>query len=466
MMSVSARLSLAPVWVGLLAALCVVVGVGAGVKPGYGVLAAGGIIFAAVVMADLSVGFVLFVALSFLDLLAQTGSFSGTKLVGVILFGSYLARMATRRLSARSSFLAQNPAFAIAVIAMLAWSALSFTWAQSPSTALGGAGRWALVMLLVPIAYAAVRERKHVAWVLAAFAAGAVFSALYGFADPSTANTADYGARATGAIGDPNAEAVVLVAAVPLLISLVGVWRKSGRMKLIVLGGVIIIFAGFVGTLSREGLVALATTMVVAVIFGGRWRKQAAILLVIGASLTVGYYVVLAPLAAKQRVTSSDTSGRTTLWQVALRVFRAHPLLGVGTNNFILVEGQYVNEPGAVNSFYVVTSPKVAHDAFMEALVDTGIPGLLSFVAVLLIGVACAVRAAWRFERLGDRQMELMSRAVVLALTAVITSEFFVSAGIAKYLWIPLALGPVLLGLARREEDQIRAGYRVEQLAL
>jgi O-antigen ligase len=145
---------------------------------------------------------------------------------------------------------------------------------------------------------------------------------------------------------------------------------------------------------------------------------------------------------------------------VALRVFRAHPILGVGTDNFILVEGQYVNQPGAVTAFYVIDAPKVAHDSFLELLVDLGIPGLLAFCAILATATGAGVRAVRRFEAQGDEEMELLSRAVVLALVALITSNFFISGQYAKYLWLLLALGPVLLALARRSEAEVGARSR------
>ena len=49
-----------------------------------------------------------------------------------------------------------------------------------------------------------------------------------------------------------------------------------------------------------------------------------------------------------------DTSGRSSLWTVAWRVVEAHPVLGVGNDNFILVEDRYINQPGAVQALYVV----------------------------------------------------------------------------------------------------------------
>jgi O-antigen ligase len=134
-------------------------------------------------------------------------------------------------------------------------------------------------------------------------------------------------------------------------------------------------------------------------------------------------------------------------------VIEAHPVLGVGNDNFVLVSSQYINRPGAIQALYFINTPKLTHNTFLEAFADLGIPGLLTLVAVLGFCIASAVRAAWIFEALGDRDMELMARAVVLAIVAIITSDMFVAAAYAKYLWIPLAICPALLALARRAEQ-------------
>jgi O-antigen ligase len=439
-------------WLLACLAVCVGIGVLAGINPEYGLVGALGVMLAVITIMDLTLGFVLFTIASFLDLTSSTGSFSGIKVVGLVLFVSWLAGIGTRRSTEIRSFAAENPMLAASLVAMLGWAALSFAWAFSPSTALGGAGRYALDMMLLPIGYAAMRERRDVVWVLTAYVAGAALSAVYGFA---TSSAAGFGGRLAGSIGDPNAEATVLAASIPLLIGLVGMFRQSARTKLVAVVVGIILFAGLVSTLSREGLVALAAVMVGAVLFGGRWRRQAAILLAVGVSATVGYFVVLAPLAARQRVTMADTSGRSSIWTVAWRVVEAHPVLGVGNDNFILVEDRYVNRPGAVQAFYIIGHPKVVHNAYLEALVDLGIPGLLTLLAVLAGSIGAGIRAAWMFERLGDSQMELLSRCVVLANIAVLTAALFVSSEYGKYLWLLLAVCPALLALARRTTPRV-----------
>jgi O-antigen ligase len=451
-MQASQRIGLpSPLWLAGLTAGCIAIGLLAGVNPQYGIFGALGLMFAVVTIQDVTLGFVLFTVASFLDLASSSGSFSGTKAIGLVLFVSWIARAGTRRARDLGVFIAENPVLTTALLGLLSWAVMSYIWAASPSTALSGAERYALVMTLFPIAFSAVRERQHVVWVLTAFVAGAVISGLYGIVSPTAATAYDAG-RLTGTTGDANGEATVLAAAIPLLIGMAAVIRYSARMKLAALVALFILFASLVVTLSREGLLSLAAVLVGAVVFGGRWRRQAAVLLVIGATATVGYYTVLAPTASLQRVTSGDTSGRSSLWTVALRVIKANPVLGVGNDNFILVENQYINQPGTVEAFYIVTSPKVTHNTFLEVTADLGFPGLVFLLVILAWSIASAVKAARIFERIGDEQMEMMSRAVVLAIAAVLTSEFFVAEPYARYLWIPLAMGPVLQRLALRAE--------------
>jgi hypothetical protein len=440
-----------------LALVCVAIGVVSGIDPAYGILAALGLTFAVVAIMNVTLGFVLFAATSFLDLASSSGSFSGTKVVGLLLVVSWLARTGTRRGTELGAFISENSGLMVAMLALVGWAALSFTWAFSGGTALSGAASYAQDALLVPILFTAVRRREHAIWVVAAFVIGAVLSGVYGLVHPASSGI-DAG-RLSGTT-DSNFEAAALAASIPLLVSLFGVARNSPRRKLLAAIGVVVLFACLVQTLSREGLLAFAAVLVAAVVYGGRWRRRAAVLLVVGIVATVGYYTMLAPASSLQRVTMSDTSGRSSLWTVALRVFESHPVLGVGTNNFILVSDQYINRPGAIQAMYEVQTPKVTHNTYLEALTDLGVPGLLTLLAVIGMAMTAAVRATRIFERIGDEQLEMVSRAVVLALIAVLVSDFFVAYGYAKYLWLLIAICPMLLRLARRQEAAAEAAAK------
>jgi putative inorganic carbon (HCO3(-)) transporter len=444
-------------WVALLAVACVADGVLAGYDSTYGLLAAVGGIFAVLVIADLTLGFAFFTALVFLDVINASSSASGTKLVGLILFASWLARVANGRWSLLREFISENGWLVVSLVAFLGWATMSFTWAASAGTALGGAGRLALNIAVLPIGFAAVRERRHLLWVFAAFVLAATFSAAYGIASGGAS------VRDVGTIGDPNAQATMAAAAIPLAAILIGELRRSPLARLAAIAALAILLVGVVDSASREGIVGLGTLMASAVVFGGRWRGRFAAMLALGAVLVAGYVFVLAPLATRQRLTMSSTSGRTTLWLVAWRVARANPLLGVGQGNFIIVEDRYLNRPGSINALYVIQTPKVVHNTYLEELADLGVLGLIAYLGILASCLGAAVRAAWIFERLGDRRLELMARALFFSQVGIIAAHFFVSGEYEKYQYVLLALCPAVLSMARRAQRAARPVTAVDR---
>ena len=87
----------------------------AGINPRYGLLGAVGLMFAVITFMDVTLGFVLFIITSFLDLASSSGSFTGIKVVGLVLFGSWVARSATRHERDAGSFVRENPWLAAAL---------------------------------------------------------------------------------------------------------------------------------------------------------------------------------------------------------------------------------------------------------------------------------------------------------------------------------------------------------------
>src|ERR671938_1298195 len=81
------------------AALAVLLGIGAGVDPRIAVAAAIGLAFVVLVMGDLTIGLCLFAVVAFLDVLPHLGgsALSFTKIVGFLLAVSWLAKGAASR---------------------------------------------------------------------------------------------------------------------------------------------------------------------------------------------------------------------------------------------------------------------------------------------------------------------------------------------------------------------------------
>ena len=286
-------------WFGFLAIGCAAVGALAGVNPGYGLAAALGVAFTLATLADVTVGLVLFTVLSFFETInsaSSGGAASLMKLVGLLLFASWYAHATTNR-EVVNERVESNRIFLVLGVALVVWSAISATWSESAGTALSDTSRYALNLLLFPVVLGAVRRREQLVYVLAAFVLGAVLSALYGILVPVAATSADAG-RLAGSVGDPNDQASVLVAAIPLALGLAGIARRSAGLRLLALLGAVLSLVGVFNTLSRGGLVSLGCVMVAGVIFGGRWRRWAVLLLVVGSLGTLAYFTLIAPASS------------------------------------------------------------------------------------------------------------------------------------------------------------------------
>jgi putative inorganic carbon (HCO3(-)) transporter len=436
-------------WGALLLAISAAVGLASGVQPSLGLGASIAIAFSLVTLSDVTAGLVLFTVLSFLDVLNSTssGAASFLKVAGALLFGSWYAQrlVGTARTKGSVARFPSNLTFCL--IALAVWSALSATWAESSGVALTSTMSFVLNMLLFPIVMVAVRRREHLVWVLAAFLIGAIISTAYGFISPGA--TGSVQGRLAGGIGDANEQAAVLVAAIPLAVGLAGAVKRAAARYLAWAGGLFCL-VGVLTTLSRGGLVALGIVMVTAVVFGGRWRAKAAALLAITALGTITYFFAIAPLAARERVTSASTSGRSDIWHVGWRMVQAHPFNGVGSGNFQEAAIHYVQGIGSLTSaFLIIDVPHVAHNVYLELLADLGIPGLLAFLGVAVFSLLAAGKAAREFQRQGDTQLELIARCLVLALVAFLAADFFLSGEFSKQLWLTFALCPATLALSR-----------------
>lgn len=432
-----------PYWVAVLAMLCAGVGLAAGISPKLALELTFGLVFALAVLGNLTLGLLMFVVLSFLEVINSGGAaLSFMKVAGLILFLSWFAASATRAERESHSLAAAQPALAVAVVALVSWSLISVVWAESHGAVFTATERYLLNILLLPIVFGAVRRRDQFVWVVGAFVLGADVSAVYGF-------LASGGGRLSGALGDPNELAAVLIAALMLSVPLVaGAPRGSALRFWAIIGGVIA-GVGVLYTDSRGGLIALGCTLLAGAILGGRWRYRLMLLLVGGAASVGLYFSVLAPLAARQHLSSSTTSGRTDLWKVGLRMFKANPLVGVGSGNFQVASIHYVQQAGPLTrADLIVDVPHVTHNMYLDVVDELGLPGLIALLALAGTSIGAAVRAAKRYERVGDVQFELMSRALALAILGVLVADVFLSGQFSKQLWLLLALPPPLLALA------------------
>jgi O-antigen ligase len=426
------------------------VGLLAGIDPRFAIAAALSFGFLLLVLGDLYVGLILFTLLTFVAQVPTVAgpSLSFAKIAGLLLAVSWVATLATRH-GARSDFMSAHPGLTYVVVLFLSWVAVSQLWAENSGEALLAASRLGLNAVLFLIIFTAVRTPTHAIGFAGAFVAGASLNALYGvlFA-PSSPETAS---RLSSSIINPNELASILVAALVLSFGLAAALRDQPLARLGALGAGALCTAGIFLTGSRGGLVSLAVAVAAFLVVGARWRGRFLLVVLAVALAGVGYFSYVASSETRSHVsTVGSGTGRLDLWTVGWRMVEEEPLHGVGAGNFPVSSVHYLLQPGAIErTDYIVGEPKVAHNTYLELWAELGLVGLILFLILAGFCLFSALKAARSFARQGDARMEILARALFVALAGVLAADFFGSRLTNKEVWLLLGFAPALLAIAR-----------------
>jgi O-antigen ligase len=339
------------------------------------------------------------------------------------------------------------------VFLFIGWTAFSASWAEESQPVLVAVVSYIPNAMLFLIVFNAIRSREEAMWLIGAFVVGVLISGAYGLAVPTDPNAVD---RLSGAGGNANETASELVAGLVLAGALAAALRKTPILRLGAALAVPFCAYGVFLTLSRGGLVGLGAALIAAIALAGRWRATAVAVALMLAVGTVVYFGAFAPEESKARVTKVEGgTGRTDVWKIGWRMVEAEPLHGIGAGNFQNTSVHFLLQPGSIRrDDFIVDTPKVAHNTYLEVLAELGVVGLVMFLGILGFALVTAAKAIRTFGRAGDEQMEIISRALLVALIALLASAFFGSREFSKQLWLLMALAPALLAVARAELDK------------
>jgi O-antigen ligase len=444
------RPGLDPRWLALSGALLApVLGAAAVVSPLAALAGTAALLFVVLAFYDLAAGVALFASFTFLETL-PAGADGG---LGIVKVGGFVLVLAAVRRSGTPFLLRELPGVAFVATFLAGWALASSLWARDAGHAAGEGLRLLLDVLLIFVVFAAVQRARDARLVVWGYLAGGIAAALLGLATPSE----DFGSRLAGGLGEPNFLAATLIPAFVFSVFALG-WTSRAAHRWLAAGCALVFLLAILLTQSRGGLVALAVTFAVALLFAGPVRRYWLGLAALAVPVGLAYYVALASPEALQRVLNpGGGTGRADLWSVASDVASDHPVLGVGAGNFPLVAPEYSTAPINLPSAHlVVDTPKVAHNTYLGVLADLGLVGLIAFVAVVLGALLLARRSALAFARLGQIELELLSRAVFVGLVGMLAAFVFLSGEYEKQLWLLLGLAVALHGLARRRAREAR----------
>ena len=211
----------------------------------------------------------------------------------------------------------------------------------------------------------------------------------------------------------PNVMAGALALALPCALALpLFAWRSLRPWeRALTVVATLAMLAVLVLTKSRGGLMAMAASLVLLAAL--RWRHGwlAAPLAVVAGGLAawhIGLGKVVDALSATQTLGGMD--GRLEVWSRALYMIQDFPFTGIGMGTFKQV----------ANSIYpfFLAGPNAeiphAHNIFLQVGVDLGLPGLVAWLALLILVCVCA----WLVYRRGRRQGDAVLTALGAGLLA------------------------------------------------
>ena len=215
-----------------------------------------------------------------------------------------------------------------------------------------------------------------------------------------------------GVLGDPNHDAMALVASVPILLMFLASGRSAWQ-RVIGIVGVVACLMGIVATHSRGGSIGLAAAVVVWALLSKRKALALTLVLVAGASVAVfapkSFWERNQTIAGYQE--DESVHGRVQAWHVAGRAFQEHPILGVGEQAFLKAWDNYAPLDAGVNRY-------VAHNLFLEVLAELGLVGFFGLVSFLGLSLYSAFKAR-------NGEMAVEGRALFASIVGYLVCQQF-----------------------------------------
>jgi O-antigen ligase len=329
--------------------------------------------------------------------------------------------------------------------------AVTAMWAEDQVRVATETGKWCVAAIVLVVVATTVARPSHLRLLLAAFVVGAVVSVGLGLVDlviPYDFALEEEGDRLKGGGGDANYLAAGLVSALVLAGGLASA-TPSPLLRWVAWVAAAVVAGGIAATQSRGGLIALGVAAIAAIVLFRQRRPQVLAFTLVVAVAGAAWFTA-SPTAWTRIVTTKlEGTGRADLWTVGLRMFRDHPVAGVGMHNYSIRARDYVREPGSLESVELIADrPHEPHNVFLGLLAETGIVGLMLYLAVVLACLAAMRRSIRAFEALGERGLTDLSRAVLVATIGALIASAFIPNGGDKRLFVLMALGPAMLGIA------------------
>lgn len=380
--------------------------------------------------------------------------------------GLVIASYALNNLGKKGETAAPTPYTWIFLLFLL-FSAISAIVAPSKVESVAVMVRFVGYFLLVAIIGRSVKSRETLTWILVLMVVSGAITGLYGIYQylyaPDTAKiglydlTDEVAARVGSTFENPNFYAEYLVLLVPIGLALI-LGSRGVLRRLIIGGSTLFIFAGLILTYTRGSWMATAIGIVLMSLLTEAW------LFWVWAGL-FAVALVAAPGVASRFASITNVTGGTAgfrmkLWKIAGGIIREHPLIGIGIGNYYDAFTEYIFRHPEMSVGWVIYG---AHNSYLTIMAETGIFGILSFVAIILIAIKYGLYLAR--EKAEDKYLAWINSAIFagvvgFAINSLTSNSFHHPQG-AVFFWVFLGL-QVAIGNMKPEIPESKTSPAIE----
>jgi putative inorganic carbon (HCO3(-)) transporter len=249
----------------------------------------------------------------------------------------------------------------------------------------------------------------------------------------------------SGPLSDENDFALAINMMIPF--GLFGIQYLKGRARIVCVVLLLLFALAVVSSFSRGGIVGLAAIVLFALVVSKR------------KVLTIGVIVLLALVMAffapqsywKEAGTITDTkestaNSRLEYWSAGMRMFAAHPVIGVGADNGGVQMPQFYRGKGNPNTRW----GRAFHGTWPQVLAELGLLGGVPYFAMMILAFRHLYLIRRRSLEETDRMALFLSNSLLGSLVAYIGCATFLSTAYYPQLWTTYTLVMILVFCQQR----------------
>lgn len=267
--------------------------------------------------------------------------------------------------------------------------------------------------------------------------------------------------RTSGPFGNPNDYSQIMLVLLPLALD--RFWNEKSRWLRILTGyAAMVILLAVVLTFSRSGFVSLVVVGGLIVLY---YRpKLTAIFLVLLVGLLMLQFVPAEYLDRMQTLTlfkpganynpvgEVSLRGRTSEMLVGWMMFRDHPILGVGVENYPVHYQEYSRRVGLDPR----TEQRSPHNLYVEILAERGLLGFGFFALILWMAYRSLMAARRDFMRMENQSYLGLVTAYSIGMFSYFTGSMFMHSAYPRFMWLLIGIALALSQLSQIELEKYK----------